>query len=472
MTLAITSAAFHSSVDERSAPFYNIFDPPVVDNSTASYQYIDLKENNVSVKDLSSYEIRTQNRDSWIHPHNSYLYVCGRVLNTDGSSLGATDIVSLQNNGFNLFSTAQYFIEDTLVENIQNVGLITLANNLIDFSDDYAKSSASNSFWYKDTADSTNLDPQMYDEADKETQVKDVTRTLLYLAKGFNYNPEYNKGFRTRVSICKSSNMVSMFLPLSRLFGFCRDNNKIFRGVEHSIKLQKNSNANILITSTNKSFQFELSTLSWKLPKVIPSLATMSQLETALANKSTSTLMWEANTIHRSAVMTANDQQVDWQVTTSTHKPTHIYLMFQKASREGNMKGNNMLFDNMDLERLHVTLNSTKQYPDTGYVCNFTDEKADYSEVYTSFLAAGLKSLAVDTGTVVSYNEFKSLYPIFHIDVSKRDDSLYESQSTTNIQLSYTLRSPASENYYAYCMVESERSATLSALDRRLLVTL
>jgi hypothetical protein len=76
--------------------------------------------------------------------------------------------------------------------------------------------------------------------------------------------------------------------------------------------------------------------------------------------------------------------------------------VFQKASRKNNQNNSNMVFDNMNLERIRIKLNDAKQYPENEYTCDFTPTSLDYLRVYTNFLAAGLKAHDVDTGTVVS----------------------------------------------------------------------
>jgi hypothetical protein len=91
----------------------------------------------------------------------------------------------------------------------------------------------------------------------------------------------------------------------------------------------------------------------------------------------------------------------------------------------------------------------------------------DYSRVYISFLAAGLKTHDVDTGTVVSYNDFARLYPVFHPDLQ-----IYESQTTTEINVQYKLKTAPDENYHVYCIVQFERQTMLQALDRKLFVIL
>jgi hypothetical protein len=83
--------------------FYHIFDHSLVDETTKQYEYFEHKEKNVVVKDLTKHEIATSNVESWIHPHNSFLHIRGKILKSDGRILTDSDIVTITNNGFNLF---------------------------------------------------------------------------------------------------------------------------------------------------------------------------------------------------------------------------------------------------------------------------------------------------------------------------------------------------------------------------------
>jgi len=74
-----------------------------------------------------------------------------------------------------------------------------------------------------------------------------------------------------------------------------------------------------------------------------------------------------------------------------------------------------------------INISRLLQYPKNEYSRNFTSTSLDYSRIYTSSLAAGLKAHGIDTGTVISYNNFGRLYPIFHIDVSEKDLQIHKS---------------------------------------------
>ena len=99
-------------VTEIESPYWNIFEPPIENNSTESYEYTEYREINVEVKSLKKYKIPVKDINVYIYPHNSYIHLRGRILHSNGTELAITDKATLCNNGFNLFSTAKYRIEE------------------------------------------------------------------------------------------------------------------------------------------------------------------------------------------------------------------------------------------------------------------------------------------------------------------------------------------------------------------------
>jgi hypothetical protein len=79
-----------------------------------------------------------------------------------------------------------------------------------------------------------------------------------------------------------------------------------------------------------------------------------------------------------------------------------------------------------------------KKVPDEAYSCDFSPIKLGYSRIYTSFLSAGYKNIDVDTGTVISYNNFAKLFPIFHFDLTSQETSIFENSTTPEITVNYT----------------------------------
>jgi hypothetical protein len=114
---------------EIESPNWSIFENPMENNSTESYEYVEYREINVEVKALKKYKIPAKDLNVWIHPHNSYIHLKGKVLKSDGNDLSQTDMVTLTDNGFNFFINAKYRIGDKEIESIDYVGIGTTVLN-------------------------------------------------------------------------------------------------------------------------------------------------------------------------------------------------------------------------------------------------------------------------------------------------------------------------------------------------------
>ena len=85
-------------------------------------------------------------------------------------------------------------------------------------------------------------------------------------------NNAFNSGLFKRFNETKGSYFVSVYLPLSRLFRFCQDNNRVFRGVTYQIILKRKKISNVIIKSGHQNFKVDVMHLSWILPILHPSL--------------------------------------------------------------------------------------------------------------------------------------------------------------------------------------------------------
>jgi hypothetical protein len=138
----------------------------------------------------------------------------------------------------------------------------------------------------------------------------------------------------------------------------------------------------------------------------------------------------------------------------------------QQINREGNSAFNSGIFDHMNLERAQVRINSV-QFPKEEFEADFTDTANDYQRIFHSFLEAGMKLLDVDTGSQVNYLDLKNLYPILHFDVSHQEDNLYATSTTADIEVRLQLRTQPATAYYIYCIILSERFATLQGVENK-----
>ena len=215
------------------ATFANVSDP-VLDLSSAP-----LRDD--SLEDISWFEYAPQNpgarqnllltvnnADQYALPSEAYLQVSGKLVKAAGDAAYASaDVVALVNNGIMaLFESVSYWINGVEVEALNNnVDIATTILGLVRYSDDYAKTTGTSLLWAKDTSAAASIAP--------------------YAINGGNVtgdNADYNRGLHIRHGLLLGGGNTGFFdavIPLSHLFGFCRDVRKALYGVKHELRLQR-----------------------------------------------------------------------------------------------------------------------------------------------------------------------------------------------------------------------------------------
>jgi hypothetical protein len=90
-----------------------------------------------------------------------------------------------------------------------------------------------------------------------------------------------------------------------------------------------------------------------------------------------------------------------------------------------------MRFDNMNVESVNVEINSV-QFPDKEIKNNCTNR--EITEVYDRLLRCSRYTTKID------FETFRTLFPIFHIDVSDHKPELYKNTQFPNIVINLKFR--------------------------------
>ena len=134
-------------------PYLQINESNLIDNSITEFEYVEYlpRDSNNMNKD-GQHIFETKDEDVFLLPHKAFLEIRGKLQTNADANYNNHDVISLVNNGWSLFQTAQYQLNNQTIENI-NLYLPQASTilNLVSFSDDYSKSTASNMLWYKDT---------------------------------------------------------------------------------------------------------------------------------------------------------------------------------------------------------------------------------------------------------------------------------------------------------------------------------
>ena len=72
------------------APYWQVFEPPMIDKSTAEFEYVEYQQhdaNQMDKPDGGQYTIETRDMDEYLLPHKAVLEVRGRLTKADGSAI-------------------------------------------------------------------------------------------------------------------------------------------------------------------------------------------------------------------------------------------------------------------------------------------------------------------------------------------------------------------------------------------------
>ena len=113
-------------------------------------------------------------------------------------------------------------------------------------------------------------------------------------------------------------------------------------------------------------------------------------------------------------------------VKTAPEKPRFIIVGFQTV-KDGDQTKNPSTFDHVNLRNAYLMLKSDR-YPAVDYNLSFSNQK--FSRVYSDAALFGVKFFGMDeliTQSNITPSDYKTLYPLFTLDVSKQKEKLKSS---------------------------------------------
>lgn len=577
---------------EVISSYWDVFSPPVFNESTTENENVQYMEKRINVVTLNDYEIINQDLDLFILPSNSFLEVQVNVQSTANAYFNSGQI-ALVNNGYNLFSRAQYLMNNQLIEDVDFPGLATQILGLVEYSRDFADSGC-NELWYPDYADggvygsygqpitvavAGDANPrQLRVLASKKIALNTTTantesaititfgsaitfswggsavalrshgaagdnvpvdfvgiargarliaknaqgKEIQFYANGvpgwltsdgtditfesdYNVadnavltagykmpsrtNPGFNSGFLSRRGrLFNHTNglydrTITLFLPIHRLFKIFESNRKVFRGVKHTVKLYKNNingsndllmrdafTNDTLSTGVGTDGKVNVKHISWWVPVLKPSPAVELELNKEINDGKSATIYWNALQCIQSDTMKAGNFYYDWRITSSSHRPVRMFVIFQYLNRYNDQTKNNMIFDHLNIDRIHCRIGS-QQFPKEEYQCNFNDgTEEDISRLYNAYLHMGNNINDLDSGASLCYSDFKNLYPIFCFDLKAQDNQIWRNVTEIDIQLRVHFRDALTSDARGIALIEFERQIRIKGANQRLAV--
>lgn len=334
------------------------------------------------------------------------------------------------------------------------------------------------------------------------TAVEDPVRASASVQSFFDFRPyqkdeNFNSGFEERRLLAinnpdtapyTTEGVISAYAPIKEIFGIFKDEQTIWKGTDLEFVFDLADDKDILFRDANvnsvggqQDCIVRLEHMALWVPIIKPVMSIDTELMVQLNKNSLQrTLIYDEHNHYISDIRASNQTQGDWLIQTTQYRPTRCVVFFMLDEKRGNQTLNNMIFDNLRVERIQLRINSANEYPDRAIEVQFYNAKSggtddintegtDYRRAYQYYLKACYN--CGNTKPTVSYKEFRDLYPIFVFDLEWQPDAVWANTSQAHIVVNYKLEGNVSggKDYRLHAILTDERETRIKGMNGRLI---
>lgn len=392
----------------------NIGDHVLMDNSIINCEmHSHPPYANTTFNTSDEIRIPIQTQDIYTLPSQSYLYIEGRLTDSDGKY---STTINFINNGLSfLFDEIRYEIGGCVIDRVRYPGITSTLKGLVSFSD--SESNRYNSFCWNPIAT-----PQITD----------------------------NEGY---FNVC---------LPLKVLLGFCEDFKKILVNIRQELVLIRSpTDVNAVIsTKTNEKVKIELNKILWKIPHVQVSDVEKLRMLKYIENGRNLEIAFRSWELHEYPVL-QQTQRHTWNIKTTNQleKPRFVLVGFQ-TNKKNNVANNMSRFDHCNLSNLKLFLNS-EMYPYDNLNLNF--DKNQFAILYEMYALFQESYYHKHIGEpCLTMSKFRDLATVIVIDCSHQNETLKSGSVDIRLEFETNKNIPAATT--AYCLIIHDRIVNYNPL--------
>jgi hypothetical protein len=266
-----------------------------------------------------------------------------------------------------------------------------------------------------------------------------------------------------------------VFGHIREMISFWEQNPILMKGMISELEFKRNDfKDSVLCDSVAAAYIGESGRISFKklklwVPVVTPTLSMKSLLLDSYNDPTPKTLKWDYSEDFFSNSYNRASLKNTWRIVSTTKRPVRAIIYFKKVARSESLTENNMCFDHLRLNELYIQLGDrSRKYPELPFTPNY--ETDDYMREYNAYLAGCGIVHNYECKPVISYEEFKTLYPMYVIDLSHLEEGIFEEITDLEIYVKWRLASTVTGdsqadsgiNYRVHAIVETERDIEIA----------
>ena len=320
-----------------------------------------------------------------------------------------------------------------IIYDTDNLHLVTFAKNLLEYSDDYARSVAKNSLWYLDTSDSTVADD--------------------------------NKGLEARRLLTSDRKLVNVNIPLNRYSFFEELEGRMLPPMQLTFEIDLNTDAEALYGAVD-TMRIVLDRFYLWVPRLEPKDALMSKFISEFQKPSKWKYLRE---MYQHSDVTRNSG--DFRISAGIDKVRHVFVYLQRL-KNNIMTQNPYIFDTFNITGADpaVTWLSTCRleygngvfYPELDY------DQESKSRIFSDLMNYSWKKNDYNTGTQLNVSNWDSIYPLLYFDLSYQAEQV--SRDPKQLVLRYRINQASTADFQLHAIVLYEKDVVIDKVGDQLVI--
>ena len=264
---------------------------------------------NAAEQQKNGYKFTINDRGTFYDWFNAYFEVRFKIdLKADGAD-NADARTTIINGSHSLINHLVIKSAGKIIYDTDNLHLVTFAKNLLEYSDDYARSVAKNSLWYLDT-DATSDDT--------------------------------NTGLEARRLLTASRKLVNVTIPLNRYSFFEELEGRMLPPMQLAFEIDLNNDAELLFGAINTT-RLTIDRFYLWVPRLEPKDALMTKFISDFQKPSKWKYLRE---MYQHSNVTRNSG--DFQISAGIDKVRHVFVYLQRL-KNNNMRANPYIYDTFNI---------------------------------------------------------------------------------------------------------------------------
>ena len=310
-------------------------------------------------------------------------------------------IITLINGSHSLIRHMVIKSSGKIVYENDNLHRITNAKNLLEYSDDFSRSVAKNSFWYLDS-DSTTADTNLGFE-----QRRILTQAVQNDGNG-------------------GPKSINENIPLNRYSFFEKLENKMLPPMQLQIELTLNEDSELILKAAAAAHgRVVVERFYLWLPKIIPKDSLYSEFVTDFLKPTKWTYMRDLYN------QSANTQALQnmFQISPAIDNVKHVFIYLQRSNAPNNEESERTPYTYDTLKLNAANNNSTLASCRLEYGNNVFYPELEYDgdskiRIFNDLMSYAFRKNDYNTGTQLNLHNFTSLYGLIYFDLNYQKEAI------------------------------------------------